>query len=550
MKKHLVFHTLIALLLLLPIHSAAAVVPSTLTDVTLFSGQALVTRTAVVSVQKGLNEILVEAAAFNIDSDSVTAKVFGEGELYSVQLKDIFLPEAPQANIKTLEKKIETRTYELKTVNDKKNMLQSKALFLKSVVDFSQTQVPKDIKTAFPKIENLNKTLAFLEENFNAIHTQQRKLEQEADTLTAEIEALKKELNTLTRNASRKKNIVEILFNAEKSQQIRLETRYLAYNAGWHPLYKATVPQDLSAVNLVMFSKIQQKTGEDWNNVTLSISNVVPLRGADLPDVNPWILNITRPRPMAEAKRHALYAQKSAAPMDAVMAEAPPPAPAEVEAAFVSAETAETALSFEYRMPRKLSIESSEKTTILPLFSKTLTGDFEYHAAPAFSPFAFLVCKTAADTELMSGPMNVHLGPQFVGKTFLNARKAGTPFVVNLGADRGVKIKREKISDKVDETFFGSFEKSTVARKMAYKINVENLKNTPVVLNILDRIPVSGTDKIKVEDIQLTPAPDKKNYQDREGVLMWRIPLKPGEQKSIDIVFVIQYPRDAPVIGL
>jgi len=94
MKKLLVLT--IAFLLGAPLSFAQETVPSQIKEVILFSNQALVKREAKADLRKGLNHILIELQAFQVDRDSVTAKVFGEGEIYSVQFKEIFLKESPQ----------------------------------------------------------------------------------------------------------------------------------------------------------------------------------------------------------------------------------------------------------------------------------------------------------------------------------------------------------------------------------------------------------------------------------------------------------------------
>ena len=61
-------------------------VPSKIKEVTLFSDQALIKREACLEVKKGLNEILLELEAFSLDKDSVSARVFGAGEVYRQDL--------------------------------------------------------------------------------------------------------------------------------------------------------------------------------------------------------------------------------------------------------------------------------------------------------------------------------------------------------------------------------------------------------------------------------------------------------------------------------
>jgi uncharacterized protein (TIGR02231 family) len=151
---------------------------------------------------------------------------------------------------------------------------------------------------------------------------------------------------------------------------------------------------------------------------------------------------------------------------------------------------------------------------------------------------------------LLGGPLNVHFGGRFVGKTFLNEKKAGQAFDLNLGADREVKVRREKIRDKIKETFFGKIQRGTIVRELAYKITLENLKGKLINIEIIDSIPVSRTDKIVVKDLVVTPTPKKENYQDKEGVMLWEFDIEPRGQKEINIEFVITYPKDTPVYGL
>ncbi|MFH2045151.1 MAG: mucoidy inhibitor MuiA family protein [Pseudomonadota bacterium] len=533
---------------------AQDVVPSKIRSVTLFSNQALVTREAKVPVQKGLNEIFIGVEAFNVDADSVSAKVFGKGELYSVQLKTIYLEKAPQENIKDLEKKLKDLKAARTAMTDDIDVLKNKERFLESVIDFSKTQVPQDMKTSFPKTEELTKTLSFLGQSFEDILKKRQSLVEKISDTDEKIQVVAKELNALGSRRSKEKKVIEILFNSQNTQTASISASYLTYNAFWQPLYKASVPTDLKSVNLTMFAKLNQKTGEDWQDINLFISNAIPLRGAALPDTPSWILDIIKPRPQALNKRMS-FSAKASAPMredkeemalDEVGSE---PEEAQ-EADFVSAKTNVSPLSFEYQMPRELTIESKDKTTLLPLFSKTIKGEFLHYAVPKTSPSAFLICKATTDTELLSGLMNVHLGPHFIGKTFLDAKNSGDTFDLNLGADRQVKIQHIKITDKKKETYFGSFERNTVVREMAFKIKIENLKDKAISVNVLDSIPVSRTDKIKIEDLKITPQPTEKNYKDREGVLRWLIKLQPKAKKEITISFVVNYPKNTPVSGL
>jgi uncharacterized protein (TIGR02231 family) len=517
--------------------------PSKIKDVTLYSNQALVTREADIEVRQGFNEIQISLDAFRIDPDSVTARVFGEGEILSVQYKELPVVDAPQDFINNLAKKIEALQISRQGVIDKKRILQNKATFLGAFLEFSQTQIPKEIQTRLPAVEDLENTLAFLDTGFGEIYAGLQTLDIEIKKLDAEIKALEEELQARKGAAKANAKVIAIQFNAAKSQHIRVETQYLVQHAGWSPLYKVSVSSGFDAIDMTMFAKITQKSGENWRSASLSVSNVIPLRGVRLPSLSSWILDI--PRPLARvARRSGAVAQKSVP--GAMMAdEATEVEKGPEEAAFAETEVRRLSLSFEYILPQPVDIESRDTETVLPLFTKNLQGTVSHFTIPQKSLRTYLVARISADSELLPGPLNVYFGGRYVGKTLLAEKRAGEGFELALGADREVTVKREKIRDKVKETaFFGKVERDTVVREVAYKMTVENLKSVSATVKVLDNIPVSRTDRIELKDIVITPEPAVKNFNDREGVMLWNLDLAPSEKREINIAFVVSYPKE------
>jgi len=548
MRKSYIFIVLFSFFIV-PFAFAEKTVPSQIKEVTLFSGQAMVKREAFTTVQKGLNELFLEIEAFRIDKDSITAKIFGAGEIFSVQFKKIPIKESPRENIKALEQKINELKKLKRVLTDKKEVLNKEESFLVSLIDFSKIQIPQEIKTSFPNMEDLTKTLIFLSSNFQKINDEKQSLDASIEEIEKEIKVLQEELKALRRPVKKVRKVIEILFNAEKEQKIRIVADYLTKNANWGPLYKVSVPMALSEIDLTMFSKILQKTGENWNHVSLSISNVIPLSGVRLPYLSSWLLDVPRPRAKLVGKTGRLAYEEAAPAIDEVKGKDYPEIPTQ-EAAFTTAVKRELPFSFEYRIPQTINIESRNKETILPLFTKKMQGDSYYYAVPKRSPLTFLVCKTKADKELLSGPLNVYFGGRYIGKTHLSEKKAGEEFHLSLGADREVMVRREKVKDKVKETYFGKIQRGTIVRELAYKIMVENMKDRSILLKLVDSIPVSRTDKIEVKELAMNPEPAQKNYRNKEGVMLWEYTLDPEQQQEINIEFVVAYPKGLSPMGL
>jgi uncharacterized protein (TIGR02231 family) len=548
-QKWFIFN--LALLIFVPLSFAQEMVTSEIKKVTLYSNQALVKREAIVKVNKGLNDLFLELEAYNVDKDSISAKVIGEGEILSIQSKDVYLKGSHQENINALEQKIKELKVSKRTLMDKKYMLEKKELFLDSLIDLSHPQFPQD-KKIFLKIAELKEILDFIASSFQSIHEEKRSLDLRIEDIDKEIKTFEKEWAFLKVTQKKEKKVIQILFDSEKDQAIKIEVSYLAQDAYWKPLYKVSIPSTLKEANLIMFSKIQQKTGEDWKNITLSISNVIPLKGVNLPSPASWLLNIQSPRqkPVRQGKWFS-FMEEEKDPSVGDMKGLPDSEDSyEEETTFAYAQKEEALFSFEYQIPQQIDIDSKDKEKILPIFKKKLKGEFFYYTVSRTNTLTFLVFKANADKELLSGPLNVYLDNRFIGKTLLHEKKAGEEIYLNLGADREVKVRRGKIKDKFIETSIGKIETNTIIKELGFKITLENQKDKPIKLKVFDSIPTSSSDIVEIKDINIEPEPIERNYQDQDGVLLWEFVLKPKEKQEITINFVISYPKDLQLIGL
>jgi len=546
MKKTSLF-TPIVFFCLSTLVNASQFVSSNISEVTLYSNQAMVVREGLAHLKPGLNELLIETTAFNVDKDSVSAQVFGKGEMLSVQIKQVPLAEFPQDQVRILTDELRKLKQNRKGLTDKKAVLSKKESFLEGLIDFSKTQIPKDVQTQYPKIEDVQETLLFIGSTSTLIHTERQSLDISLEEVDRQIEKVKKELAAVSGRTRASKQAIQILFNATQKETVQLSVQYLVKNALWQPLYKISVPMDLSELDLTMFSRISQRSGENWKKVTLSVSNVIPLKGVRFPDLASWQLDLPRPAPTLLKRAQANYIAEASKAMD-LDEEIQPGAGAPAKHVSVSAK--ELPLSFEYKMPFPVDIDSREQFSLLPLFTKKISANTFHYSIPGKTSLTYLVTEATADKELLAGKLNVYFGGRYIGDTYLSEKKPGEPFSLNLGADRSVTVHRKKLKDKIKETYFGAIQRDTVVRSFSYKISAENIKDKPITLKIVDRIPVSRTDKIEVKDILLTPKPTQSNYQDKEGVHLWVLQLSPGEIQEIDLDFTVAYPAEAAPFGL
>ena len=529
-----------------------------ITHVTVFSDRGLISRQVTATAVPGLNRFAVEAKAFAIDGDSVQARVFGQGEILGVQYLSEPVVSHPQQAVYELTQQQRELKRQRKSLQSRKETLQKQKKFLDSVIDFAQVQVPREVKTAFPSQERLKETLEFLDTNFDTLNQSDDNLDQQTEELEEKLSVVERKLAQISRDQNAYRNVIEVLFHSDSEQAIDMEVSYVVSNAQWYPVYKVDVPLDLAYVNLTLMARVQQRTGEPWENVTLSLSNALPVTSSALPEPDSWYLTVRRPAPAArqmvmrkrataqEAERDVLMDEEEAVSKPLAMLAAAPLS----EAEFAQAEQTELPTAFEYNYSRPVHIDCNDKQSLIPLFSKQLKGEFFYYAAPELDPQVYLVCNAIADSSLIEGRLNVHFGGRYIGGTLLKEKKPGEDMLINLGAERAVKVSRQKIKDSVTETFFGKVDRSSVAREIEYCLVVENLKQSREEIHIVDRIPVSKTDRFQVKGVETKPKPAQTDWKKRQGVMLWKLELEPGAVTEISVKYFVKYPRDEVPDGL
>ncbi|MFO7931945.1 MAG: DUF4139 domain-containing protein, partial [Desulfosalsimonas sp.] len=267
------------------------------------------------------------------------------------------------------------------------------------------------------------------------------------------------------------------------------------------------------------------------------LSTMTPVRGGRLPELSPWHLDT----PEIHREKSAADGRARTRELAAGAQQKSPRAP------MAEAEKKETAISFEYSMPEPVTIESRDKKTLLPVFTKSVKGQFHYRSVPKKDPRAYLVCEAEADRQLLAGQVRTFFEGRYTGTMYLEEKQPGQSFVLGLGADRSVSVNRKKVKDRRKETaFFGKIERDAVVREITYSIEAENLKDRKVRLNIFDHVPVSKTDRITVEDLEFDPKPDKRDVDGKKGVVQWQTELGSGESSTFTISFTAAYPKDMP----
>jgi len=65
-------------------------------------------------------------------------------------------------------------------------------------------------------------------------------------------------------------------------------------------------------------------------------------------------------------------------------------------------------------------------------------------------------------------------------------------------------------------------------------------------MRLVDAAPISSTDRIQIKELEFSPKPTEKDWQDREGVMRWDMFVGAKMNKEVTVSFFVKYPKDDP----
>lgn len=533
-------------------------VRSKVKDVTVFLQGAQIKRKGRFSLEKGITKLVFEGVTTNINKNSIQAKGRGNfvildvshNVFYPVPEKEVIpstIPLKTQKEIKHVKDSLSKSNWKLKqyrasldVYNSEKNILLSSGV-IKGQNDNDSIPLLKDALVYLrEKLIEINKLILQTERDIESESTAQSKL-------TARLNVLNNWRNQIqTKKPQSLAPVQQIIVtvSADVATSGSLEISYNSPNAGWSPSYDLRADQINMPVKLTYKAKIYQNTGVNWENVNVTLSTINPNRNNNKPVLAPWYISYYQPiqRGYSNYQLDDVSVNKSTESMPSIanadeLSE-------EVEAKHISNFTQMSnnmaMVEFELKIP--YSIPSDGKEHLMAVSSDEIDSEFEYFAAPKKEREAFLMAKLTGweDLNLLPAVANIYYDGTYVGQTRISPSNMTDTLELALGRDRRIIIEQKKISNEEKIKKLSNEKEST----LTYQITVKSMKSSHVKLTIMDQIPLTNVDEIKVNLINK----GKAEYNQHKGFLTWNTTINPRETKKIKYVYSVTYNKDKNLV--
>ncbi|MGE3242283.1 MAG: DUF4139 domain-containing protein, partial [Pirellulales bacterium] len=444
-------------------------------------------------------------------------------------------------------------------------------------------------------------------------------------------ELLVRKRETIAAGSSRTVREAVVFINAPQRGAAKMRLSYLVGNASWSPSYNVRATAARDEVAIEYNASIQQMSGEDWQDVDMTLSTATPSLVASAPKIEPLAIKLGQlevPKqeaaPMSAAANYAQVRRSlqelgrrrgeqlaqqvdtEGAPVDDPFGDLQYGGQGAGAAAFgggmggragrgvgswdlTAAETKSAdeglnraaralqlldfnsslselrskdaradetteGVSVSYHLANRTSLPSRSDRQLIQIANVPLKGDFYRLATPVLTSFVYNEARLTNSSELvfLAGPVATFLGGEFVGRSSLPTITAGESFTVGLGIETSLRAERELV-DKQERIQGGNR-----VVDFTYELSVENFGDEATKVRLLDRLPTTGDDDIKVTLVKSDQGVSEDSaYQmaDRKnGILRWDVEVPAQavgpKRKVIRYTMQIEYDKQLSIVGM
>jgi uncharacterized protein (TIGR02231 family) len=537
MKSIPISLSLLLLALRLPAQESVDVT-SKITQATVYLQSAQITREAQVQIVKGNNILRFPGLENSIDPQSIQAAAPEIVLINSVKHEVNYqtdLPSSPE--YRRLEDSLRLTADAITRASAANGVLEAEKTLLNQNLSIGSKEKGLSADNLQKMADFYRSRMTYLQEEQFKISLSQRELQKTQQRLTNQI-------GTLQGRRNQPSNDVIVQVKSDYARSITLLLRYVVSGARWQPSYDLRATELNKPVRLDYRAEVFQTTGNDWENVQLTLSTGNPNLGGTKPELSQWNLYpayaITRTANAMRAPAYDKVATKEEEKGDAKAYESD-------ESGLTLADyttVTEGAVTAEFAINIPQRILSDGKGHQVFVQSTDLPAQFVHLAVPKLDPDAFLLAAVTGweGLNLLPGEVNIFFEGTYVTRAALNPSATSDTLNLSLGRDPKVIITRQALKDKNTQRTIGTNKERT----FAFEITVRNAKATPITLRLLDQVPVSQDASVIVKVEEISGA----GHNESTGELTWNLSLQPGETKKVQLVYAVKYPKSKVINGI
>jgi len=259
-------------------------------EVIVYTGGAQVTSDVNVSIPKGTSIVrIIEVSQF-INQNTIQLGGLKDVSILSIGFEVIAYPKkAVSDRIKNLQLDISSKQREIAILQNYIKGLEEEESILTSNKNLSSSQQAVTLEKILLHSKHYR-------ERVPVIKTEMYDTNKKIAAINADLSAMQQELQKVKGDSEEQKGeIIVKVDNANEAVMLNLILKYNVLGAGWVPSYEIKAKNSKDALQFVYKAQVFQNTGENWDNIKLTLSTGNPSVNNDKPKVESHYLNFINP---------------------------------------------------------------------------------------------------------------------------------------------------------------------------------------------------------------------------------------------------------------
>ena len=530
-------HIGLAAFAFLPFLHSQTPTDSTISEVYVYMGSARVTRLADVDLVAGENVLSFSGLPTRLDVNQIQVGLVDGVPIRLDNLKFQQIKDREDTDIEeTLKASIEALRIRIQVLNAQKSDQSSRVTFANNLsTSFTNGFGEAEIEEAF--IKRAEEVLEFQQQTVIEAKEKIRKLDTEISELDEELKEMLEDLAGETQKANQLQGEVTVRLFAAEAGAAQLVFHYLVPNANWYPSYAIRVSSSDKSMEIVYQANLWQNSGEDWEDVAVTVSTSQPTRSGNVPELGPVYLQpneiLLRQRGQAiESFADGVELSPFSVSQDKDSG---------IKNFYAKPNVQAGMSSFSATLPSRVTLASETEPSRFPILTKDFDAEFWSEVVPIIQEKGFLKSKTtnAFDLPLISGQAQVFIDGTLTARVSVPYALPGDELELSLGVDDFIIVNRKETLRETE--YAGIIDKTTILKR-SFTIEVTNFHPLDHKVKVFERFPISRNEKITVK--RKSPSDSVVEIEEETGVFFWEESLRAKQLKEYEVEFDVVHPRE------
>lgn len=508
--------------------------PPPVDKVTVHPDGAIVSRTSRGACVDGRASVVFSDLSPAFETDGLRAIASGAGDVESVAFAKRVHEQAWDSEVQTLENELSLRQANVEFQNRLAEAARARRTRATVTRESTRAFIQREaLVSAKPDTAKWALALDHTQSEILAADSAVRATEQAVVAEQERIAELRRLLTELRGGAARQSLDVEVVVACQGAFSVELSA--LTRRARWNPVYEARAFRKNNQVALTALAEVTQGTGETWDAVSVTLSTALAHRRSTPPV----------PQRLYVGAREKDNARKVLVRRNEDVRRVGDLGGIEQTGALG---VEDEGLSVRLPVAGRSRIAGDGRSARLRIETLSLPATFESRATPRLVPVVFVAAdvRNAAKWPLLPGRVELFSDGGYLGTTMMERTPEGGLMPFAFGLDESVQVRRVVlVEDARDPGFFGS------TRRMlyGYRFELEASKEKPAKVRLLDQLPVSELDDVKVvlDRKKTTPGFELINA---DGHISWLVDVPAGGSQVVELHFVVEIPEKYDSSGL